>query len=118
MKSSNYVIYLKKRMGMGKCTSCILYIKQNPTPYKETTISQRNSTLIAAFLLESSTTNQYIPNNIIYSPLPLFQKKRRKKMVINRVLDYSDVYFSCLFFESFAKLTVSLLKLIFFFILI
>jgi hypothetical protein len=44
MKSSNYVIYLKKRMGMGKCTSCILYIKQNPTTYKETTISQRNST--------------------------------------------------------------------------
>jgi hypothetical protein len=45
-----------------------LYIKQNPTTYKETTISQRNSTLIAAFLLESSRTNQYIPNNIIYSP--------------------------------------------------
>jgi hypothetical protein len=49
MKSSNYVIYLKKRMDMGKCTSCILYIKQNPTTYKETTISQRNSALIAAF---------------------------------------------------------------------
>jgi hypothetical protein len=47
-------------MDMGKCTSCILYIKQNPTTYKETTISQRNSTLIAAFLLESSTTNQHI----------------------------------------------------------
>ena len=58
MKSSNYVIYLKKRMDMGKCTSCILYIKQNPTTYKETTISQRNSTFIAAFLLESSTTTQ------------------------------------------------------------
>ena len=116
MKSSNYVIYLKKRMDMGKCTSCILYIKQNLTTYKETTISQRNSTLIAAFLLESSTTNQSIPNNIIYSPPPPpFQKKRRKKMVINRVLDYSDVYFSCLFFESFAKITVFLLKLIFFF---
>jgi hypothetical protein len=71
MKSSNYVIYLKKRMDMGKCTSCILYIKQNPTTYKETTISQRNSTLIAAFLLESSTTNQSIPNNI--------QKKNKKK---------------------------------------
>jgi hypothetical protein len=40
----------------------------------------------------------------------LFQK--RKKMVINRVLDYSDVYFSCLFFESFAKITVFLLKFI------
>ena len=118
MKSSNYVIYLRKRMDMGKCTSCILYIKQNPTTYKETTISQRNSTLIAAFLLESSTTNQSIPNNIIYSPPLLFQKKRRKKMVINRVLDYSDVYFSCLFFESFAKITGFLLKLIFFFILI
>ena len=35
MKSSNYVIYLKKRMDMGKCTSCILYIKQNPTTYKQ-----------------------------------------------------------------------------------
>ena len=83
MKSSNYVIYLKKRMDMGKCTSCILYIKQNPTTYKETTSF--------AFLLESSTTNQSIPNNIIYSPhLPpptLFQIKGRKKMVINRVLD-------------------------------
>ena len=83
MKSSNYVIYLKKRMDMGKCTSCILYIKQNPTTYKETTISQRNSTLIAAFLLESLTTNQSIPNNIIYSPPPppplLFQKKEEKK---------------------------------------
>ena len=45
----------------------ILYIKQNPTTYKETTISQRNSTLIAAFLLESLTTNQSIPNNIIYT---------------------------------------------------
>jgi hypothetical protein len=72
---------------MGKCTSCILYIKQNPTTYKETPISQRNSTLIAAFLLESPTTNQSIPNNIIYSlPLP-FPKKKKKKMVINRVLD-------------------------------
>ena len=77
MKSSNYVIYLKKRMNMGKCTSCILYIKQNPTTYKETTISQRNSTLISAFLLESSTTNQSIPNNIIYSP-PSFSKKKKK----------------------------------------
>ena len=71
MKSSNYVIYLKKRMDIGKCTSCILYIKQNATTYKETTISQRNSTLIATFLLESSTTNQSIPNNI--------QKKKKKK---------------------------------------
>jgi hypothetical protein len=33
MKSSKYVIYLKKRMNMGKCTSCILYIKQNPTTH-------------------------------------------------------------------------------------
>jgi hypothetical protein len=69
-------------MDMGKCTSCILYIKQNPTTYKETAISQRNSTFIAAFLLESSTTNQSIPNNIIYSPPPLppllFQKKKKK----------------------------------------
>ena len=79
MKSSNYVIYLKKRMNMGKFTSCILYIKLIPTTYKETTSF--------AFLLESSTTNQSIPNNIIYSPPPPFQKKRRKKMVINRVLD-------------------------------
>ena len=62
MKSSNYVIYLKKRMDMGKCTSCILYIKQNPTTYKETTSF--------AFLLESSTTIQSIPNNITYSPHP------------------------------------------------
>ena len=116
MKSSNYVIYLKKRMDMGKCTSCILYIKQNPTTYKETTISQRNSTLIAAFLLESSTTNQSIPNNIIYSPHTSFSKKKEEqKMVINRVLVYSDVYFSCLFFESFAKITVFLLKLVFFY---
>jgi hypothetical protein len=60
MKNSNYVIYLKKRMDMDKCTSCILYIKQNPTTYKETTSF--------AFLLESSTTNQSIPNNIIYTP--------------------------------------------------
>ena len=67
MKSSNYVIYLKKRMDMGKCTSCILYIKQNPTTYKETTSF--------AFLLESSTTNQSIPNTIIYSPPPPFPKK-------------------------------------------
>ena len=60
-------------MDMGKCTSCILYIKQNPTIYKETTSF--------AFLLESSTTNQSIPNNIIYSPhpIPLFQKKKKKK---------------------------------------
>ena len=83
MKSSNYVIYLKKRMDMGKCTSCILYIKQNPTTYKETTSF--------AFLLESSTTNQSIPNNIIYSPHPtpppFSKKQRRNKMVINRVLD-------------------------------
>ena len=80
MKSSNYVIYLKKGMDMGKCTSCILYIKQNPTTYKETTSF--------AFLLESSTTSQSIPNNIIYSPHPpLFKKKEEKKMVINRVLD-------------------------------
>ena len=79
MKSSNYVIYLKKRMDMGKCTSYILYIKQNPTTYKETTISQRNSTLIAAFVLESSTTNQSIPNNIIYSPHPPFSKKKEEK---------------------------------------
>ena len=74
MKSSNYVIYLKKRMDMGKCTSCILYIKQNPTTYKETTSF--------AFLLESSTTNQSIPNNIIYSPHPpppFFQKKKKNK---------------------------------------
>ena len=71
MKSSNYVIYLKKRMDMGKCTSCILYIKQNPTTYKETTSF--------AFLLESSTTNQSIPNNIIYSPPPPFPKKKKKK---------------------------------------
>ena len=70
MKSSNYVIYLKKRMDMGKCTSCILYIKQNPTTYKETTSF--------AFLLESSTTNQSIPNNIIYSPHPPFSKKKKK----------------------------------------
>ena len=75
MKSFNYVIYLKNRMDMGKCTSCILYIKQNPTTYKETTSF--------AFLLESSTTNQYIPNNIIYShphpPDPPFSKKKKKK---------------------------------------
>jgi hypothetical protein len=67
-------------MDMGKCTSCILYIKQNPTTYKETTISQRNGTLIAAFLLESSTTNQSIPNNIIYSlPTPFSPQKKKKK---------------------------------------
>ena len=73
MKSSNYVIYLKKRMDMGKCTSCILYIKQNPTTYKETTSF--------AFLLESSTTNQSIPNNIIYSPPPPFLLKKEEKKV-------------------------------------
>ena len=28
-------------MDMGKCTSCILYIKQNPTTYKETTFSKK-----------------------------------------------------------------------------
>ena len=118
MKSSNYVIYLKKRMDMGKCTSCILYIKLNPTTYKETTISQRNSTLIAVFFLNlQQQTNLYLTTSSTPPPL-LFQKKRRKKMVINRVLDYSDVYFSCLFFESFAKITVFLLKLKFFFILI
>ena len=75
MKSSNYVIYLKKRMDMGKCTSCILYIKQNPTTYKETTSF--------AFLLASSTTKQSIPNNIIYymypPPPPLPKKKEEKK---------------------------------------
>jgi hypothetical protein len=87
MESSNYVIYLKKRMVMGKCTSCILYLNQNPTTYKETTITQRNSTLIAAFLLEPSTTNQSIPNNIIYFPPPPFSKEKEKKIVINRVLD-------------------------------
>ena len=109
MKSYNYVIYLKKRMDMGKCTSCILYIKQNPTTYKETTSF--------AFLLESSTTNQSIPNNIIYSPHPppFPKKKRRKKMVINRVLDLICHVLLCLFFESFAKITVFLLKLVFFY---
>ena len=61
---------------MGKCTSCILYIKQNPTTYKEPTISQRNGTLIAVFPLGSSTTNQSIPNNIIYSLPPPFSKKK------------------------------------------
>ena len=71
MKSSNYVIYLKKRMDMGKCTSCILYIKQNSTTYKLTTSF--------AFLLESSTTNQSISNNIIYSPHPPFSKKKEEK---------------------------------------
>ena len=69
MKSSNYVIYLKKRMDMGKCTS--LYIKQNPTSYKETTSF--------AFMLESSTTNQSIPNNIIYSLHPPFSKKKEEQ---------------------------------------
>ena len=60
-------------MDMGKCTSCILYIKQNPTTYKETTSF--------AFLLESSTTNQSMPNNIIYSPHPppLLKKKEENK---------------------------------------
>jgi hypothetical protein len=71
MKSSNYVIYLKKRMDMGKCTSCLLYIQQNPTTYKETTSF--------TFLLESSTINQSIPNNIIYSPHPPFSKKKEEK---------------------------------------
>ena len=71
MKSSNYVIYLKKRMDMDKCTSCILYIKQNPTTYKETTSFP--------FLLESSTTNQSIPNNIIYSPHSPFSKNKEEK---------------------------------------
>jgi hypothetical protein len=85
-----------------------LYIKQNPTTYKETTSF--------AFLLESSTTNQSIPNNIIYSPHPPFsKKKRRKKMVINRVLDLICHVLLCLFFESFAKITVFLLKLVFFY---
>ena len=63
-------------MDMGKCTSCILYIKQNSKIYMETTISQRNSTLIASFLLQFSTKNQSIPNNIIYSLPPLFPKKK------------------------------------------
>ena len=67
MKSSNYVIYLKKRMDMGKCTLCILYIKQNSIAYKEKTSF--------AFVLESSTTNQSIPNPIIYPPPPPFPKK-------------------------------------------
>jgi hypothetical protein len=50
----------------------ILYIKQNPTTYKETTNF--------AFLLESSTTNQSIPSNIIYSsPHTPFPKKKKKK---------------------------------------
>ena len=93
-------------MDMGKCTSCILYIKQNPTRYKETTISQRNSTLIAAFLLESSTTNQSIPNNIIYSP-PSFSPQKKKKKNGHQQ--------SPRFFESFAKITVFLLKLVFFY---
>ena len=115
MKSSNYVIYLKKRMDMGTCTSCILYIKQNPTTYKETTISQRNSTLLAAFLLESSTTNQSIPNNIIYSPTPPFSKKNKKKMVINRVLDLIWSVLFVLVLWKFGKITVFLLKLIFFY---
>ena len=107
MKSSNYVIYLKNRMDMGKCTSCILYIKQNPTTYmyKETTSF--------AFLLESSTTNQYIPNNIIYCPPPpppFLQKKEE-----NKVHQQSPRFnLPCLFFESFAKITVFLLKLVFF----
>jgi hypothetical protein len=58
---------------MGKCTSCILYIKQNLTTYKETTSF--------AFLLGSATTNQSIPNNIIYShhPLPPFPKKKEEQ---------------------------------------
>jgi hypothetical protein len=99
MKSSNYVIYLKKRMDMGKCTSCILYIKQNPTTtYKETTSF--------AFLLESSTTSQSIPNNIIYSPhppSPPFPKKKKKKMVINRVLDLICRVFLVLVLRKFCQ---------------
>ena len=52
----------------------IMYIvhRQNPTTYKETTSF--------AFLLESSTTNQSIPNNIIYSP-PFSTKKKKKQNV-------------------------------------
>ena len=57
----------------------IVHKKQNPTTYKETTISQRNITLIAAFLLESSTTNQSIPNNMIYSLPPPFPKNKEEK---------------------------------------
>ena len=46
--------------------------KKNLTTFKETTSF--------AFLLESSTTNQSIPNNIIYSPHPPpFTKKKKKK---------------------------------------
>jgi hypothetical protein len=60
-------------MDMGKCTSCILYIKQNPTTYKETTSF--------AFLLESSTTNQYIPNNIIYPPVGGSERQVDKEIV-------------------------------------
>ena len=43
----------------------IMYIQQHTRkqPFHKGTVS----TLIAAFLLESSTTNQSIPNNIIYS---------------------------------------------------
>ena len=58
-------------MDMGKSTSCILYIKQNPTTYKEATSF--------AFLVESSTTNQSIPNDIIYSPHPPFSKIKEEK---------------------------------------
>ena len=81
MKSSNYVNYPKKKwIWVNVHHVCILFIKQNPTTYKETTSF--------TFLLESSTTNQSIHNNIIYSPHPPFpKKKRRKKIVINRVLD-------------------------------
>jgi hypothetical protein len=52
-------------MDMGKCTSCILYIKQNPTTYKETTSF--------AFLLESSTTSS--------TPHPLFQKNASRGLL-------------------------------------
>ena len=99
-------------MDMGKCTSCILCVKQNPTTYNETTSF--------ASLLESAATNQYIPNNIIYSPpptppTPLSPKKKKKKKFINRVLDLICRVLLVLVLRNFAKITVFLLKLVFFY---
>ena len=66
MKSSIYVIYLKKRMDMGKCTSCILYIKQHT----------RKQPASFFFLNLQQQTNLYLTTS---STLPPFPKKKEEK---------------------------------------
>ena len=71
MKSSNYVIYLKKRMDMGKCTSCILYINK----IQQHTRKQPAS--LFCLNLQQQTNLCLTTSSIL--PTPPFPKKKEEK---------------------------------------